>query len=328
MTKTQRYIIIIICGLSITLFLNKSNIKKEIPNSIGDPLELVLVKSQEDFSPDFFKKFKELLTVSIGPAPQLESMLNIIEIEKNAFKGIFQRHQNILIISKADKFKIKLKHNLFATNQFVVFIECPSFDMLNAKRKEIMKIVYKIKEVEMKRLSVKFQNYSNIDLQKKIEQQYGVLVKVPKEFFLAYNDLDIVWARRETKKISQGIFISNAPNTIEGANQNEKILEVVDSIIQLHISGPKENSYMIIDKNAPIQIDSIIIDNTTCIKIQSLWRMENDFMGGVFNIYYFNSKELKAPLLIYTYLYGPGEEKKIPLIQLEAIINTFKIKQV
>ena len=99
MTKTQRYIIIIICGLSITLFLNKSNIKKEIPNSIGDPLELVLVKSQEDFSPDFFKKFKELLTVSIGPAPQLESMLNIIEIEKNAFKGIFQRHQNILIIS-------------------------------------------------------------------------------------------------------------------------------------------------------------------------------------------------------------------------------------
>ena len=329
MRKIQRYIIIIIiCGLSITLFLNKSNIKKELPGSIGDPLELVLVKSQEDFSSDFFTTFKELLTVSIGPAPQTESMLNVIEIEKNAFKGIFQRHQNILIISKADKFTIKIKYNLFANNQLIVFIECPSLTILKEKKEEIINIVYKIKTVEIKRLSEKFQNYSNIDLQKKIEKQYGVLLTVPKEFFLAHNDSNIVWARRETQKISQGIFMSILSNPVQEANQNEKILEIMDSTIQLHILGPKDHSHMMLEKNAPIKIDSIIIDDIVCVKTQSLWRMKNDFMGGICNVYYFNSKKLTSPLLIYTYLYGPGEEKKIPLLQLEAIINTFKIKKV
>jgi hypothetical protein len=48
----------------------------------------------------------------------------------------------------------------------------------------------------------------------------------------------------------------------------------------------------------------------------------NDFMGGIFTAYYLTLKSTSSPLLIYTYLYAPGERKNVSLLQLEAIIST------
>ena len=50
--------------------------------------------------------------------------------------------------------------------------------------------------------------------------------------------------------------------------------------------------------------------------------MENDFMGGIFAAYFLIKKE--RPILIYSYLYAPGEPKKTPLLQLEALVSTLK----
>ena len=66
--------------------------------------------------------------------------------------------------------------------------------------------------------------------------------------------------------------------------------------------------------------DSIIINNSLALRTQSLWRMENDFMGGIYHAYYFNNNF--QPIIIYTYLYAPSERKGVFLLQLESIINT------
>jgi len=186
---------------------------------------------------------------------------------------------------------------------------------------EIANLVQRIKQIEIKRLSTKFASYANINIQEIINDIHGISLALPVDFFLAYSDSNIVWARRETPKISQGVFISklNQPLT-----SNTQVLGVIDSIINPHILGPKNDSYMTLENNAPFKTDTVQIDDKSVFKIQSLWRMENDFMGGIFNAYYFNASSLKNPLLIYTYLYAPGQKKNIPLIQLEAVVNTFK----
>ena len=171
-------------------------------------------------------------------------------------------------------------------------------------------------KIETGRLSTKFRAYSNTGIAEKIKAINGVSLTFPKDFFLAHTDSNIVWARRETEKISQGIFISNLQKPIAKKNLQLGILELIDSIIKPHISGPKDYSYMTTEKLAPVKQDSVKINNHIGVKVQSLWRMENDFMGGIFQAYFFDS----GPL-VYTYLYAPGEKKAIPLLQLEALLE-------
>ena len=63
-----------------------------------------------------------------------------------------------------------------------------------------------------------------------------------------------------------------------------------------------------------------MINNFRALRLQSLWRMENDFMGGVYRAYYIQVGAV--PKIIYTYLYAPGEQKRLFLLQLDAIIHT------
>ena len=321
MTNRQKYIIITILILAVALFWNKSKIDQDLPGSIGDPLELVVVYNSEDFGVNFSQTINELLNTSLGPSPQPESTLNLIEIDKKKFTGILKRHQNLLIVSRADTLSIQIKRNLFAANQFVFFIKCPSIDSLKNNKIRFTNLVQKIKQIEIQRLSAKFASYANTSIQETIKQTYGTSLSLPADFFLAHSDSNIVWARRETPKISQGVFISKLEQSFASEG---KILALIDSLINPHILGPKNNSYMTIEKNAPVKTEIIKVGHKSALKIQSLWRMENDFMGGIFNAYYFNTDSIKTPLLIYTYLYAPGEKKNIPLVQLEAIIHTFK----
>lgn len=228
MTNRQKYIIITILILAVALFWNKSKIDQDLPGSIGDPLELVVVYNSEDFSVNFSQTINELLNTSLGPSPQPESTLNLIEIDKKKFTGILKRHQNLLIISRADTFSIQIKRDLFAANQFVFFIKCPSIDSLKNNKIRFTNLVQKIKQIEIQRLSTKFASYTNTSIQETIKYTYGTSLSLPADFFLAHSDSSIVWARRETPKISQGVFISKLEQSF--ASESE-ILALIDSLI-------------------------------------------------------------------------------------------------
>ena len=296
-----------------------------LPLSIGDPLELLIVKNNHLLDGDFFTTLNNLLTIDIGPSPQQENFLNLIEVDQENFKGILRRHQNILIVSSGDTFNIQLKMNLFALNQVVIFIKCPSTYDLKEKENEIVNLIQTLKKIEIQRLSKKFKQYPAKSINQQIINTHNISLLAPKDFFLAYSDSVTTWIRRETPKISQGIFLTNL-NPKDTIKSKNSIISLVDSIIQIHISGPVENSYMTSEKDALIEFDTVKINGLSGRRIQSLWRMENDFMGGVFNAYYFTLENRSSPLLIYTYLYAPGEKKSILLLQLETIINTISLK--
>ena len=62
MTKTQLYIIIIIVtlfGLGWLGFSESGDGSSNLPESIGDPLELVVVKNNNDFDDNLYSKLKE-----------------------------------------------------------------------------------------------------------------------------------------------------------------------------------------------------------------------------------------------------------------------------
>ena len=319
MITSQKYIIFLVIVVSaIIVLFNSKDTVSELPQAIGDPLELLIIKNTNDFSEDFYKQLKDFLSIEINPSPQPERLLKLTELDNSDFKGILKRHQNLLFISKADTFSINRQQNAFAQGQEVLHIKCPSIDVLKKNKKDLSKLVYLIKNIEMRRIVIAFNDFRNQNLIKTIKQVHDFSIIIPKDFFLAYGDSSVTWVRRETPKLSQGILIANLTSPI---NQNARSIKpTIDSILKDYIFGPSENSYMKSEKDALEIKDSIMINNNLALYTQSLWRMENDFMGGIYNTYYFNNNS--QPTIIYTYLYAPGERKGIFLLQLESIINT------
>ena len=323
MITIQKYILIFIIVLAavIVLVINPKYTFQEIPKAIGDPLELMLIQNTKDFNLDFYKELKGFLSTDIGPSPQPERLLKLISVNDTDFRGILKRHQNLLFISKSDSFQINIHKNVFAEGQKAIYIKCPSYDVLKNKKAEIIQLSQVIKTFEIRRMEEGFNNFRNKDLIQKINQSHNMSIILPKDFFLAYGDTSVTWVRRETPKISQGIVIANLATSIN-TNNTKPVRLKIDSIIKKHVFGPMDNSYMKLEKDAPILLDSVTINTHAALREQSLWRMENDFMGGIYNAYYFNNANTNQPIIIYTYLYAPGERKSISLLQLEAIINT------
>ena len=325
MTKTQLHIIIIIValfGLGWLGLSEPSGSSSNLAESIGDPLELVLVKNHNDFDDATYRRLKTLMSVEIGPSPQPEKLLSIMVVDSEKFKGVLQRHQNLLFVEKSDTFSIQFKYDVFAENQLAILLQLSSVEDLLVRQNEILGIVKKIKETEIERLSKKFKKHGNQALFDQIYDRHGLLINVPKDFFIAHQDSNTTWLRRETPKISQGLVIANThsfPSTqffkLKYGDDVavDMAFDAVDSIIGEHILGPLPNSYMSLERLSPRDING---SGSAYVKIQSLWKMENDFMGGIFQAYFFET----GPL-VYTYLYAPGEKKAIPLIQLESLLQ-------
>ena len=303
--------------------LLSSPIKKseELPNSIGDPLELVLIRGSEELAINNLISF---LNTSIGPAPQEEKVLSLIEITNEEFKGLFKRHQNLLFVSNGDQFQIIRKENVFAKNQVVFFLKYPSKSSLIENKNQIKQLLNEIKIVEKKRLLNKYKNYLNATINEDIKKRHSFSAQFPKDFFLAYSDSNVSWLRRETPKLSQGIVVINLPNPLEAKKLQGETTRIIDSVAQLHISGPAPGSYMTTEKSAPMLIKEININNISVTQTQSLWKMKNDFMGGIYKSYYFRNPTLSGSQIIYSYLYAPGESKAIPLLQMDAVIYSVK----
>ena len=322
MTKKQAYIICaIIIMVGVLFFVHRNSKTLDLPNSIGDPLELLVVKD-ENLGKDFQNVIKSLLKLDIGPSPQKETMLNILEVDKKNFTGIFKRHQNILVFLKSDQFSIKFKKDVYAKDQMVIVVQSPSMVLLNNNKNKISSISREIYLLEADRLIRSFKLNENKILKKQIKETHHINTSLPNGFFLAHSDSLITWARRETPKISQGVFVYNTSklDSVFVWDDN-KMKKYIDSVIFGHILGPIDNSYMCTEKVALVKKDSIKLKDGFAIKIQSLWRMENDFMGGVFMAYLINRPSGLSPLLIYTYLYAPGQKKNISLLQLESIVR-------
>ena len=325
MTKAQQYIIISIIVLSgLVFWLSQQKPELELPNAIGDPLELVVVKDLSEFKSDFYQTLANFLNTDIGPSPQTEMMLNIIEIDNKKFTGILQRHHNILIISKSQNFSIQIKKDVFAKDQTVILLTCRSIQDLDLHKAKIRQLNDSIKSIEIDRLISGIKKKNNKKLSNKILQNHQISILVPNGFFLAHDDTNLTWIRRETPKLSQGIFIANISKELQEQFFKEPS-NVIDSLLKDHISGPLSGSYMITERKAPVKKDSILVNGLPMIKHQSLWRIKNDFMGGIYMCYVLSEAISREPVFIYTYLYSPGEEKKTSLIQLEAIVHTMSL---
>ena len=305
----------------LALFLNNKSNSSPLPSSVGDPLEVVLVKNYKIFPESTFRELKKSLNPDFGPSPQAENVFKIIEVEKDKFKGILQRHKNVIFVESGPEFQIKYINDLYAASQKIVIISLSSSSDIRQNTNSLNALADEMKRLEMNRLISKLSFHTDASFEELISFKHNITIKLPKNYFLAYDDDTITWFRRETNKLSQGILFASI-SEVDTSSRN--IHNLINSYISDHIEGPISNSYMVVDTSAPISKKNLFISGKKISRFHSLWKMKNDFMGGVYHCYFFKSKSPDKDLIIYTYLYNPGEKKSVPMLHLESIISTIK----
>ncbi len=169
-----------------------------------------------------------------------------------------------------------------------------------------------------------FVDGENRKVMDEIRTDLGVQMRVPKSYFMAVNDEDIVWVRKETQKYSSNIMLKKMPYTDQSQLTREHIKAVTDSLGK-YVSSQVPNTYIKInDVDLPMFVDAKTINNNYALEARGIWEMENDFMGGPFISYLIHSPEKNELLFAQGFIYAPGEKKRDYMRYLEYLISTIR----
>lgn len=168
-------------------------------------------------------------------------------------------------------------------------------------------------------------NGENKRLEEEVKEDINVSMRIPSDYFLALNDDNIIWMRRETDETSSNIILKKIPYTDRSQLSKDNIIAIRDSIGRQYISSTLPGTYMQTnDVDLPVLTDVTKINGYYTLEARGIWEIVDDYMGGAFMsclILNPNSNEL---LFVDGFLHAPGEDKRDIMQYIEHIIRTIK----
>ncbi len=327
----QAFQIFSILFFSILLFSCGNNKVTELRSS-GKTAEMIVSLNNEtkwegtigDSIKAFFNREYELL-------PQAEPLFEMafIPIDGLTKNKMFKAHHNILIVDidkKVSETTFDAKKDFWASPQRVIKITSPSDeDFINYWEEKKEAIYGILMDSEHERLNKTFHAFRDRDIRNDISKTFGFTLEIPSGFYIATNKAGFMWIRKEANHHSQGIIIYTYDFVDTMAFEQARIISFRNAITEEFIPGPSEGSFMTVaEEYAPILSKRIGLNDLFAVETRSLWRLENDFMGGPFVSYTFVDERNNKVITIDGYVYAPNKPKRDLMIQMEAIAHSLK----
>lgn len=164
-------------------------------------------------------------------------------------------------------------------------------------------------------------------LQQELKDKLGIGLRVPNDYFLALDNEDVVWLRRETNKASSNIIVKKIPYASQSQLSKDTIKSLRDTIGRRYVSSTVEDSYMRTnDIDLPMLTMSKKVKGQYTLEARGIWEIVNDFMGGAFISYLVHNPSTNELIFIDGFVYAPGEEKREYIQNLEHIFNTIEFQ--
>ena len=232
--------------------------------------------------------------------------------------------------AKKDKnFNISIGHNKWANPQLLIYQFANSEDeMIVNIKKNYQAIIQKIHEHDEPFIKANtYQAGSNLELTKKVKNEFNANINIPDDYFMAMDDSvsNTLWLRKETDFLSSNIFIHKRKYTDQKQLSKEGIKEIRNELGK-HVSTEAENTYMYInDVDLPMFLKTMQIDNHYAVEARGIWEIENDYMGGPFISYVIHDADTNELLYLDGFIHAPGKEKRNYIQQLEKIFTSAKL---
>lgn len=303
------------------------------PNSVGKTSELLVVMNEGLWEAQPGDTVKEFFQQKVPRLPQVEPMFTTPNVNLNALnKRMFKTHRNIFIVdideSRFNNPYIETKEDLWAFPQRVIRINSPDlkgfYRLFNKRKEAFMRLFH---ENEIRRLQITFSQAASVDIRNKLMREYGISMVFPDGFFFAKQLKNFAWIRKETRKYGQGLLLRVEPYTDTSQFSTQAILSRRNTITRNFIPGPTKGSYMITSDVVSPKVERTTFKDRFAIKIRGLWELENGFLGGPYLSYTFVNEKTNMLYTLDSYTYAPGQDKRDKLLQMEAIMKTFKFTE-
>ena len=262
--------------------------------------------------------------------PQPESRNELVHVNVPNFSDMFKKHKNIIEVEinpSLEKAVATTADDQWAAPQRYVRISAPdnaSWVELFDKQKEVYQQWFD--KVERERILNVFRPTKDEDIANAIAKRFGFTLVVPQGFFIAKDEADFMWLRKEQERSSACIVIYQTPYKDTLQFSTPSLIAMRDMMMQQYIPGPLEGSYMATETEFVPPMVRTVKDYPAgyTVEMRGMWRVENDFMGGPFVSYTFADSRTGNLVTVEGYYYEPNQKKRNMLLQLESIAYSLK----
>lgn len=317
--------------LSVILFgctdKNSTNslLTNGLPSSGGKTLEMLVVAEDKVYD----QKLKDIIGNNFLLAqkglPQDEPLFDVVHLRPENFihSDMLQKHRNIIIIDykagNPNKIYQEISKRVYPQAVYKIMVDNKD-SLYSLVLRSAPNMRQRFYDNEHIRLFNVFKRAENINLDSKIEKTFDFKLTISEDFYLAKEQKDFFWLRKETENESYNIMIHKCKYSSGNMFSGQNIVALRDMLAQKYIPGPTRGSYMGTEKRADIYTDTIKINNIVMIENRGLWRLFGDFMGGPFINYVFVNPKTQDFVMIDCFLYSPKKPKRDLLIQLESVV--------
>ena len=329
--KTYIKIVAIILMVSMMTACAENRNRSSKDRSSGGTAEImVVVQNDDQWNGRIGDSLRHFFCDYQYGLPQPESRNELKHIKEAGFSDLFKKHKCILQVEinpSLEKAVAETAEDLWAAPQRYVKISAPdmtSWVELFEKHKEVYQQWFDV--VERARILNVFRPTKDEAIEQAIAKKFGFTLTVPQGFFIAKDKPDFLWLRKELERSSACIVIYQTPYIDTLQFEASSLVAMRDMMMQQHIPGPLEGSYMGTETEFVPPLVTTVKDFPAGYtkEMRGMWKVVNDFMGGPFVSYTFADSRTGKLVTVEGYYYEPNQKKRNMLLQLESIAYSLK----
>lgn len=258
--------------------------------------------------------------------PQPEARNELAHVKVSGFSDLFKKHKNIIEVEinpNLEKAVAETAENLWAAPQRYIKISAPNSTAwveLFDRQKEVYQQWFD--KVERERILSVFRPNKDETIANAIAKKFGFTLVVPQGFYIAKDESDFMWLRKELERSSADIVIYQTPYRDTVQFSTPSLVAMRDNMMMQHIPGPAEGSYMATETEfvPPLVTTVRNFPAGYTEEMRGMWRIEGVFMGGPFVSYTFADSRTGNLVTVEGFYYEPNQKKRNSLLQLESIL--------
>ena len=299
--------------------------------SIGGTAEImVVVQNDDQWNGRIGDSLRHFFMQDQYGLPQPEPRNELKHIKVAGFSDMFKKQKCILEVEinpSLEKAVAETAENLWAAPQRYVKISAPNLTTwveLFDGQKEVYQDWFD--QVERQRILNVFRATKDEKIEAEIAKKFGFTLVVPQGFFIAKNEPDFMWLRKEQERSSADIVIYQTPYRDTLQFEPQSLIAMRNLMEGQYIPGPSEDSYMgtEVEFVPPLVTTASKYPAGYAKEMRGMWKVENNYMGGPFVSYTFADSRTGQLVTVEGFYYEPNQKKRNALLQLESIAYSLK----
>lgn len=329
--KTNRILVVATIFVLIATSCDEKQKVSKKERSVGGTSEIMVVtQNNEQWEGRIGDTIRHFFLGYQYGLPQPESRNELAHINAAGFSDMFKKHKNIIEVDidpSLEKAVAETAEDVWAAPQRYVRISAPDISAwveLFDKQKEIYRKWFD--KVERERILNVFRATKDENIANAIANKFGFTMIVPQGFYIAKNEPNFMWIRKELERSSACLVIYQTPYKDTLQFEANSLVAMRDVMMQQYIPGPSEGSYMGTETEfVPPLVTTVSGFPAGYTKeMRGMWRVINNYMGGPFVSYTFADNRSGNLVTIEGYYYEPNQKKRNMLLQLESIAYSMK----